>query len=51
MKRLPAIIAFRLTPEDRVLIAQLIKIIKPRKMSMLIRKGFEALLEKHQPKP
>lgn len=42
----PAIIPFRPTPEDRELIAELIKIRKPRKMSFLIRDGLKELLAK-----
>lgn len=49
-KDIPEVIPFRPNPEDRETIASLVRLLKPRKMSMLIRKGLECLLEKEQAK-
>jgi hypothetical protein len=47
---IPEVIPFRPNPEDRQLISALVKIRKPRKMSMLIREALQCLLDKLQAK-
>jgi hypothetical protein len=49
-KDIPEVITFRPNPEDRELLSSLIRMLKPRQMSMLIRKGLQLLLEKEQAK-
>ena len=49
-KDIPEVITFRPNPEDRELISKLMQLLKPRKMSMLIRQGLQCLLEKEQTK-
>lgn len=49
-KDIPEVITFRPNPEDRELISDLVRLMKPRQMSMLIRKGLQCLLEKEQAK-
>jgi hypothetical protein len=46
----PEVIPFRPNPEDRELISSLVRLLKPRKMSMLIRQALQCLLEKEQSK-
>lgn len=49
-KDIPEVVTFRPNPEDRELIGELVRLLKPRQMSMLIRKGLQCLLEKEQAK-
>jgi hypothetical protein len=49
-ENIPEVIPFRPNPEDRQMISELLQLLKPRKMSMLIRKALECLLEKERAK-